>query len=687
MRLRPILRPILSIPLHGLFGRETYPDGAILHFDASAGFVDQTGNQTVTLIGDAYPTVTAGFAVNAVGAEWGFDTTTGPVKAALESGEVTLVQVVTLPLMSSLTDATDYSLFGDLLFVRRDGTAGGFKVSDGTNSGTLVKSWTEGEKVMLIVRATDGGMSVFSSSELDGGVSARSIEPFFYGQCVAGEYASNASILGDETIASKYGTATVTVSAGRVTFGEGTLWSFVMSNGSSYEYPVKIGDGTAVWFDTSGNMRHLVCSVASVDTHCASGSSFGSNWANSHGYIDAQNLLFYGMDLTTDAWMKTFSAAITGKNVVNLPADQGRVYQTGPNLTIGQTLTVAIVLSGVPGTTVKTVPTGYAADGSFTTTLTATPTLYKYTATAAANRTPALPRIIYRDGTTATSVTVHFVAAAINNTSINPIRSNNLRIGGKQPVQYVDSAPKTIVCIGDSTTAGDYPNPLSWMLPNSTVIDAGVGSNTVAMMVARFQADVLDKNPDYVLYYSFINSLAGVESQTIKDQISAMITATNEAGKKFIIGTGSPFGGHAIWTEELQTKFEEINDWILNTVTGCYAKVDIYNALVDPGTDALRAVFDPGDHLHPNLAHSIKVAETFYAAIPKTLRTQRPQEFTYPGGVVTDVEFGAAYNLATCDGILPTSAQVTKGHALPIGVGKITIFPGVATAAQIEEAK
>lgn len=35
----------------------------------------------------------------------------------------------------------------------------------------------------------------------------------------------------------------------------------------------------------------------------------------------------------------------------------------------------------------------------------------------------------------------------------------------------------------------------------------------------------------------------------------------------------------------------------------------------------------------------------------------------------------------------PLSAQIAKGHALPIGTGKITIFDGVASSAQIEEAK
>lgn len=143
-----------------------YPSGAILHFDASLGFVDQTGNQTVTLIGDAYPTVTAGFAINATGKEWGFDTSTGPVKAVLESGEVTLVQVVTLPLMSTLTDETDYSLFGDLLFVRRDGTSGSFKVSDGTNVATCAASWEDGDVVTVVCFAANGQMKVSVVSNL-----------------------------------------------------------------------------------------------------------------------------------------------------------------------------------------------------------------------------------------------------------------------------------------------------------------------------------------------------------------------------------------------------------------------------------------------------------------------------------------------------------------------------------------
>ena len=137
-----------------------FPKGAILHFSASEGFVDQTGNQTALLIGDAYPSVVAGYAINEAGAEWGFNTTTGPVRDALESGEVTLVQVVTLPLMSSLADATDYSLFGDLLFVRRDGVSGSFKASDGTNVAVVAYDWDEGDVARVVVQADGSVMRV-----------------------------------------------------------------------------------------------------------------------------------------------------------------------------------------------------------------------------------------------------------------------------------------------------------------------------------------------------------------------------------------------------------------------------------------------------------------------------------------------------------------------------------------------
>ena len=136
------------------------PVSSILHWDASLGWQDQTGNQSVQLIGSAYPTVTSSGAVNEAGREWGFDISTGAVRDAFLSGDVTLVFQATLPLMSTLTDSTDYSLFGDLLFVRRDGASGSFKASDGTNSATVAYDWDDGEVVAVVVQADGDVMRV-----------------------------------------------------------------------------------------------------------------------------------------------------------------------------------------------------------------------------------------------------------------------------------------------------------------------------------------------------------------------------------------------------------------------------------------------------------------------------------------------------------------------------------------------
>lgn len=160
MRLRPILRPIISSPLRGLFGPTLAPSGAILHWDASAGWQDQTGNQSLTLIGSAYPTVSASGALNEAGKEWGIDLSTGAVRTAFLAGEATIVTQVTMPVMSSLTDATDYSLWGDLLFVRRDGTSGSFRLKDGTNTATVAYDWDEDEVVTVACQCDGDVMRV-----------------------------------------------------------------------------------------------------------------------------------------------------------------------------------------------------------------------------------------------------------------------------------------------------------------------------------------------------------------------------------------------------------------------------------------------------------------------------------------------------------------------------------------------
>lgn len=110
-----------------------------------------------------------------------------------------------------------------------------------------------------------------------------------YGQCIGGEYATNAAIVGTETVTKPAGcTATVTVSAGRITFGAGIAYDIEMSNGSIYPYPQKLTATTAIWWDTSGNGRHLsqtFANEAATYAFCQSSRLVGSDWLNQYGAI------------------------------------------------------------------------------------------------------------------------------------------------------------------------------------------------------------------------------------------------------------------------------------------------------------------------------------------------------------------------------------------------------------------
>lgn len=116
------------------------------------------------------------------------------------------------------------------------------------------------------------------------GANERILYPLQFGQWTANETMTG-TVGAGVTVVSKSGDATVTVTnTTTLTMGAGSLWSLILSNGSRYEHPTKTGAASAMWFDVSGNGRHLICAVSNVDTHCASGWTSGSDWLNQKGW-------------------------------------------------------------------------------------------------------------------------------------------------------------------------------------------------------------------------------------------------------------------------------------------------------------------------------------------------------------------------------------------------------------------
>jgi acyl-CoA thioesterase-1 len=128
-------------------------------------------------------------------------------------------------------------------------------------------------------------------------------------------------------------------------------------------------------------------------------------------------------------------------------------------------------------------------------------------------------------------------------------------------IRNLGSAGQTIICFGDSLTEGvgggpgeDYPAVLSQQL-GVPVINAGRRGDTTAAALARFAADVLEKNPRLVVVMlggnDFLRQVPLSETKTHLDEI---VRRAQERGAMVVV-SGIRLG---LFTDEYGPIFEEI---------------------------------------------------------------------------------------------------------------------------------
>jgi lysophospholipase L1-like esterase len=191
-----------------------------------------------------------------------------------------------------------------------------------------------------------------------------------------------------------------------------------------------------------------------------------------------------------------------------------------------------------------------------------------------------------------------------------------------------------LVTFGDSITDGTrstpdtnhrWPNLLAERLTEHhaklSVVDEGIAGNRVLHdfvgpnALARFDRDVLTQpGVAYVTVLLGINDIGdigrvltqpGLTPQPVSaEQIIGghlqMIMRAHQQGVKIVGCTLTPFEGAAYFTPEGETKREAVNKFI--RMGGAYDGVIDFDAVVrDPGHPArILAMYDSGDHLHPN---------------------------------------------------------------------------------------
>jgi lysophospholipase L1-like esterase len=179
--------------------------------------------------------------------------------------------------------------------------------------------------------------------------------------------------------------------------------------------------------------------------------------------------------------------------------------------------------------------------------------------------------------------------------------------------------------IGDSITAGNGLNPYTIRLqallgPSYAVENNGIGATTAADMVGRWTNTIRPYRPSYLMILAGVNDIrtgCGTAACT-EPSLQTMYDQAMADGTKVIAVTLLPFKGDAYWTSGLETERLALNTWIRNYVAAHPTQMALVDAApdFDDGTGALKAIYDSGDHIHPNQAGFDHLADMIAPSFP-----------------------------------------------------------------------
>lgn len=196
---------------------------------------------------------------------------------------------------------------------------------------------------------------------------------------------------------------------------------------------------------------------------------------------------------------------------------------------------------------------------------------------------------------------------------------------------------KTIVCLGDSTTAGtplfkspaeappdgdgDERSQFSYWLhlahPDWNVLNRGVNGERSDQIAARFAHDVLTAVPDVVVIIAGVNDVyQGRLVAHVTEHLDGMYARAREAGLPVVAGTIVPYNTA---TPDQNARMRAINNWIRQQASAGLSVVDTRVAVAAPD-DPDKLASSP-DELHPDVDGYRRMALALEPAIASILRT------------------------------------------------------------------
>jgi len=137
----------------------------------------------------------------------------------------------------------------------------------------------------------------------------------------------------------------------------------------------------------------------------------------------------------------------------------------------------------------------------------------------------------------------------------------------------VDTYPPLIVFFGDSRAA-QWPAPSQ--IENATFLNRGIGNQTTAQVLGRFQAHVTPLHPQIIVIQAGINDLKTIplfpdQKETIIDNCKAnlkhIVDLSLATGARVIVTTIFPLGKLPIergpfWSDDVKLAIDDVNSYI-----------------------------------------------------------------------------------------------------------------------------
>jgi lysophospholipase L1-like esterase len=199
--------------------------------------------------------------------------------------------------------------------------------------------------------------------------------------------------------------------------------------------------------------------------------------------------------------------------------------------------------------------------------------------------------------------------------------------------------PRTIVALGDSTTAGTpgFVSPLEappagrgnvesqfayWLMqahPEWRVLNRGINGERSDQIRARFDRDVLAAHPDLVIIIAGVNDVyQGRTPEEVRQHLEWMYARAREAGIRVIAGSIVPYNTA---TPDQNARMHAINEWIRQAadedpnLTFCDTRGAVAHA-----SHPDRLASSP-DNLHPSPDGYRRMAEVLRPVIERLFKT------------------------------------------------------------------